>query len=354
MTNKFAHIIKEARVAQKMLVRELAQALEMDASLLSRIESGERLATEELLPKLAEVLRMDMNLLQKEWLTAKVLRQLEGYPQYAEEVLSMVMERVEVYAANGETVPAELETSLHALDELKAAVKAKQPLDETQLTRLRDFFHTRYTYHSNKIEGNTLTLQETSLVVSKGITIAGKSVREHLEAVNHHEAVEYIESMVQSGGRITERLIKELHYLILKGIDKHWAGTYRNVEVRISGSEHVPPQHFDVPMEMEKMLAYYQENRVRIHPVLLAADMHLMLVGIHPFMDGNGRTSRLLMNLILMQGGYYIANIKGDLTDRLEYYQALEEAHVRGNTTPFRKLVASTVMQNMEEYLSLI
>jgi Fic family protein len=337
-----------------MLVRELAQSVDIDASLLSRIESGERLATKELLPKLAAALRLDLNLLQKEWLTAKVLRQLEGYPEYAEEVLSMVMERVEVYAAHGKTIPTELASSLQHLDELREKVKARQPLDETQLSRLRDFFHTRYTYHSNKIEGNTLTLQETALVVSKGITIAGKSVREHLEAVNHQEAVEYIESLVQNGTPITERLIKELHYLILKGIDKHWAGTYRNAEVRISGSEHVPPQHFDVPMEMEKMLAYYQENRLRLHPVLLAADMHLMLVGIHPFMDGNGRTGRLLMNLILMQGGFYIANIKGDLTDRLEYYEALEEGHVRGNTLPFRKLVAKAVEQNMEEYLRLI
>ncbi|MCU0334642.1 MAG: Fic family protein [Chitinophagaceae bacterium] len=357
MTNKgmkFAAIIKDARIANKMLVRELAQALDIDASLMSRIESGERMPAGDLLPKLADELRLELPLLKREWLAARLMRELEEYPELAEEVASMVMERVEAYIPQQRGTPDELAEDVAHLNQLRKEVSARQPLDETQLTRLREFFHTRYTYHSNKIEGNTLTLQETALVVAKGITIAGKSVREHLEAVNHQEAVEYLEGLVQKGSRLSEGLIKELHYLILKGIEKRWAGVYRQVEVRISGSEHVPPPHFDVPMEMQRMLAYYQENRHKLHPVLLAADMHLMLVGIHPFMDGNGRTSRLLMNLILMQGGFYIANIKGDLTDRLEYYEALEEAHVRGNTLPFRRLVAKAVGQNMEEYLTLL
>jgi Fic family protein len=350
----FPLLIKEARIAKGLLVREVAHKVGIDASLLSRIENGDRLATEDLIGPLADVLALDAGLVQKEWLASKLMKQLAPYPDMAKDVMNMVMERVEVYSASSSEMPVSLSELLSQLSTLRETASTFQPLDETKLSKLQEYFFTRYTYHSNRIEGNTLSMQETALVIGKGITIAGKSVREHLEAINHQEAVEYLESQVQKGARLTESFIKELHYLVLKGIDKRHAGVYRSSEVRISGSAHIPPAHYQVPDEMKKLIQYYQANRLKIHPVVMAADLHLMLVGIHPFMDGNGRTSRLLMNLVLMQGGYFVTAIKGDLTERLEYYDALEKAHVLGQTLPFRLLVAKTVKESLTEYISML
>ena len=176
-----------------------------------------------------------------------------------------------------------------------------------------------YTFESNRIEGNTLTLKETDLVINKGITISGKSMREHLEAIYHKEAVEYLKHLIEKKTKVTERDILQLHNLILRGIDSKNAGLYRKVQVMIKGSRHLPPQPFLVAKQMEEMFEWYALNKNRLHPVVLAAEMSERFVIIHPFIDGNGRTSRLLMNLILLKNEYVIANIKGDNESRMNY-----------------------------------
>lgn len=159
---------------------------------------------------------------------------------------------------------------------------------------------------------------------------------------------------MQNNEQISERTIKDIHYLVLKSIENNNAGKYRSIEVRISGSKHEPPSFFEVPFKMESLVAYYRLNQNVLHPVILAADLHQILVGIHPFIDGNGRTSRLLMNLILLQNGYYLANIKGSLQSRLSYYKALESAHVQGKLNDFRFLVAKAVKDSLTEFYKLI
>lgn len=211
-----------------------------------------------------------------------------------------------------------------------------------------------YTYESNRIEGNTLSLQETHLVVNEGITIGGKSVREHLEAINHAEAVSYIEQLVTDKMDFGPRVLMELHYLILKGIDKENAGRYRKVPVRISGSEHVPPQPYMLEKLMEEYFLHYDQQKSILHPVILAAEMHERLVSIHPFVDGNGRTSRLVMNLILLKHGFTIANLKGDLSSRLAYYKALEAVQVENNPEVFYHLVADAVADSLKNHLDMV
>ncbi|WP_374465188.1 Fic family protein [Chryseobacterium sp.] len=214
-------------------------------------------------------------------------------------------------------------------------------------------FDIEYTYESNKIEGNTLTLQETALVIEKGLTIGGKSLNEHLEVINHQHAIEYIKELANEKQTISERDLLQIHQLILQSIDNQNAGKYRNVQVLISGAKHIPPQPFIVPKQMEDLFIWYNDNKDQLHPIELSAEMHERLVTIHPFIDGNGRTSRLLMNLILLQNGFPIAILKGHTDSRLKYYSALETAQTENNKQPFIDLITENVRETMERIIKV-
>jgi len=202
-----------------------------------------------------------------------------------------------------------LEKILQEINVLKAEFNQYRNLDNV---KIQEALAIEYTYESNRIEGNTLTLQETQLVIEKGLTISGKPLKEHLEAINHKEAIDFITDLVKEKEPLNERNLLQIHSIILKSIDKINAGRYRKVPVLISGSTHTPPQPYLVQKLMEDYFLFYEENKSSLHPVVLSAEMHERLVTIHPFIDGNGRTSRLVMNLILLQNGFPIANIKGD------------------------------------------
>ena len=196
----------------------------------------------------------------------------------------------------------DINVMLKEADVLKEQLLALRPLPEEALKKIQDALDIEYTYESNRIEGNTLTLQETALIVNEGVTISGKSMREHLEAINHTEAISYIKDIAKQDIEISERTIKEIHALILHGIDRENAGRYRTVPVMISGSTHIPPQPYLIEKQMEDfILRFKQMEKEKVHPVLIAAYLHDELVRIHPFIDGNGRTSRLLMNLYLLR-----------------------------------------------------
>ncbi len=233
------------------------------------------------------------------------------------------------------------------IDRLKATLDQHRPLDPAIVRNLREDLIVRWTYHSNAIEGNTLTLQETKVAL-EGITIGGKSIREHLEAVNHKNAILLLEDLVQKNEPLTEWTLKSLHQLILKGIDDDNAGRYRTVNVRISGAEHLPPDQVLIPELMENFITWYQTEAMTLHPVERAARVHSDFVKIHPFVDGNGRTSRLLMNLELMKAGYPPAVLPVDV--RLAYYTALDADHVRGETDAFVAMVAKIVKEGFRPY----
>jgi Fic family protein len=244
-----------------------------------------------------------------------------------------------------------LTEDLHYLDTLKEQLNGLRGLYSGKVGQAFDI---EYTYESNKIEGNTLTLQETALIVEKGLTIGGKSLNEHLEAINHTFAIDYIKDIAKNNEAVTERVLLDIHKLILQGIDNGNAGRYRNVPVLISGARHVPPQPYLVQKEMESVFIWYAENNGTLHPVLLAAEMHERLVTIHPFIDGNGRTARLLMNLILLQNGFPIAILKGDAESRLTYYTALETAQVNGDKAPFLDFIADNIKTTMLRIISVV
>lgn len=249
----------------------------------------------------------------------------------------------------------DLKELLNECDTLKVRLSESRPLPAEALKKIEDALAIEYTYESNRIEGNTLTLQETELVVNEGVTIAGKSMREHLEAINHAEAIGYIKDFAKSDIEISERTIKEIHALVLHGIDRENAGRYRNVPVMISGSTHMPPQPYLIGKLMEDfMLRFRDMEAEKVHPVLIAAYLHDELVRIHPFIDGNGRTSRLLMNLYLLRHGYTIVNLKGSNEDKLAYYKALEKSHTAHDPLDFQTFVAQSEQSSLSRYLKIL
>lgn len=239
---------------------------------------------------------------------------------------------------------------LEQINRLKQELDSLRPLPAAAVHNLEEVFRVDWTYNSNAIEGNTLTLLETKLVLEQGLTIGGKKLREHLEVINHAEAIQYVQDLVQRKQELTEHVITSLHHLVLKNIADD-AGRYRMVNVRISGSQHVPQHYTAVPEQMERLMKWYVEQQDVIHPVLLAAEFHYRFVYIHPFSDGNGRTARLLMNLILMEHGYPPAIVKAADAARLRYYETWEEASVHGQLEPFFSLIMECVAESLQAYL---
>ncbi len=207
-----------------------------------------------------------------------------------------------------------------------ALLKKARPFPPYLINKLREQFSIEMNYNSNAIEGNTLTLRETMLVLQQGITIKGKPLKDHLEVKNQAKAIEYLYDIVDSKKDIplSEMLIRNLHNLIVQNIDGVEAGSYRAYDVRITGSKHTPPPAFDVPHRMRDLLKWYRENKNKLDIITLATEFKHRFVFIHPFGDGNGRASRLILNIILMKAGYPIVVILKN--DRAKYYKALQKA----------------------------
>ena len=236
------------------------------------------------------------------------------------------------------------------VDEKLAILNSKRPLAKETLKSLEKNNILDWTYNSNAIEGNTLTLRETKVVL-EGITVGGKSVKEHLEVINHREAILFLEALVKNDSAITEWNIKNLHALILKEIDNDNAGKYRLENVLISGASQVPVDYVKVSEEMEKLI-YRYKNWYKYHPLVRAALLHGEFVFIHPFVDGNGRTARLLMNFEAMKKGYLPIIIKADL--KAKYYDSLDKAMVEHDYTDFIKLIVEEENKILDKYLDVI
>ena len=244
----------------------------------------------------------------------------------------------------------ELSALLTKIDQLKSQLDALRPLPEHTVRTLHEQQVLEWTYHSNAIEGNTLSLKETKVVL-EGITIGGKSLNEHFEAINHREAITYVESIVSGKEILSEWQIKNIHQLVLKNIDARNAGRYRQQNVVIAGASHTPPNFLHLPQAMTALMTWYQ-GAANLHPLQRAARLHVDFVGIHPFVDGNGRTARLLMNFELMRSSYLPAIIR--VEQRLAYYDALDTAHTTRNYAPFLQLLAEQERETLRHYLSII
>jgi len=243
---------------------------------------------------------------------------------------------------------------LEQIDDLKKCLDSFRPLNPAQLKNLEHAFDIQYTHESTKIEGNSLTLSETALVIEKGITVKGKPLKDHIEVKNHQEALKYVKSLSILEYDLNEHDLLRIHDFILQGIDYQNAGRYRHERVFVAGSRHIPPNPLKLDTLMALYFEEYQKDKQELHPVLLATKMHEKLVRIHPFIDGNGRTARLIMNLILIQNGYMIANILGEAKKRDAYCDALEKSHIDQDSTDFQKIILNEVKQAFFNYLDMV
>ena len=237
-----------------------------------------------------------------------------------------------------------LEKQLERIHEKKRELDKKRPIPSYVLKSIKDSLSIEWTYNSNSIEGNTLTLQETKMVIEDGFTIKGKSLREHFEVVNHQEAIEFVESLASNVYVLNKLDILSIHHLVLQKIEKDFAGKYRTSGVRISGANFVPPNALKVDEFVSELIDFANDSEVDI--LIRSAIFHHRFAWIHPFFDGNGRTARLLLNLILMKSGFPPAIILKN--DRKKYYDALNQA----NNQDYSKLVL-LILQAVERTLDI-
>ena len=237
------------------------------------------------------------------------------------------------------------------IDSLKNKLDAQRPLPPSVVKNLQEDLILRWTYHSNAIEGNTLTLLETKVVL-EGITVGGKALREHFEAINHRNAIYYVEDIIKKEEPFSEWQIRNIHQLILKNIDDDNAGRYRQQNVLISGATNTPPDYTLLNDKMAHFVDWYNSESNQLHPIERAAKVHADFVGIHPFIDGNGCISRLLLNLELLKAGYPPCVIT--VENYLAYHEALDQWMAYGKTKPFIQLVADAVLEGFKPYQVVI
>ncbi|MGI6130231.1 MAG: Fic family protein [bacterium] len=235
------------------------------------------------------------------------------------------------------------------IDRQKDEINAHRPFEGELLHQLRNYYKIGLTYASNALEGNSLTEMETKIVLEDGLTVGGKPIRDYYEATGHGRAYDYIYSMI-TGGEVSEEQIKTVHRLFYSLIDDSQAGKYREQRLFISGSNYVPPEPKAVPELMAKFVSWLNDSKEKYHPVEYAALTHKKFVFIHPFVDGNGRVARLIMNLCLLRAGYTIAIIPPIL--RGEYISLLEKAH--DNDRDFVRFIAERVIETQKDYLRLL
>ena len=240
------------------------------------------------------------------------------------------------------------ESILLIIDKKKKELDTRRPLTEGEVARLDEEFVVEYIYNSNAIEGNTLTLRETDLVL-RGLTIDKKPLKDHMEAVGHKEAFDYVKELVKDNIPLSENIIKQIHFLVLAD-KKDDRGVYRRVPVHIMGAAHEPVQPYLIQPKMEQLLIDFKNSNE--HIVTKLARFHIEFEAIHPFIDGNGRTGRLLVNLELMKAGYSPIDIK--YMDRLAYYNAFDEYHVKHNLSAMEKLFAKYINERLDKYLEIL
>ena len=244
------------------------------------------------------------------------------------------------------------DNELAGLDALRKRLSALRPLNKTEIKRLREDFMVENTYNTNAIEGNSLTLRETALVLMEGMTVAGKPLKDHLEAIGHRNAFEYMISIAGTNEPLMERVIREIHTLVLMN-DPRNKGSYRGVPVMIRGAAHSPPQPYLVAPQMEILLADYDGMKRDMHIIEAIAEFHLRFEGIHPFIDGNGRTGRLIINLELIKAGFLPIDIK--FTDRHKYYACFDDYYGEKQTPDMlTELIINYEKHELERHIGIV
>jgi len=323
-------LLVNERKAQKLTQEELASRLTIQRSSLARFERGEQNPTLDFLLKVAVALGKEPDFILKS----------NAYIAFDKAPENM----------NGGKL-MEPTALLRKIDEYKAVIDTRRPLKKEEIKQLDDYFRIGLTYASNALEGNTLTISETKVIIEDGITVGGKPLRDCYEATGHAKAYDFMLEIARGGNLVFEEaIILNLHNLFYSSLDIENAGRYRTYQAFITGTEYVPPTADEIPTLMKALVSELNEKSPKIHPVMLAAFAHRRLVDIHPFVDGNGRTARLLMNLILINKGYQIVSIPPIL--RMEYIGALHAAQrdKHPSDKAFLQLIAECEIESQKDY----
>jgi Fic family protein/DNA-binding XRE family transcriptional regulator len=345
------NLLKNAREQKQLKTRELSQLLGIDQALISKFESGSRKPTREQVLKLATILEIDYETIMITWLKEKILYEI-GDENLALQALSQAQEEIQKLRNNSiNSVSKALQQLLDEID----AIKVK--LDRFRQFESRNVIHRvelEFIFESNRLEGNTLTLQETELVINQGMTIAGKTMKEHLEVINHMEAISYVRGIVEKSTAFTEKDLLAIHYILSRGIQLDDAGKYRKTAILQEPSEgfHSPAEL--ITKEMEELFNWYESHKNTTHPVLLAAEIHLKIKNIMPFGTNNGKTARLAQNLILLQHGYVVASNKGDTDNKVNYENLLRMAQNSTGKESFLLFIGQTEKECLEQYIGKI
>ncbi len=344
-------LLKNGREQKGLKTREVAQILRIDQALISKFESGLRKPTKEQILKLAELLEIDFETIMIAWLKEKILYEIEN-EEFALKALTAAEQELKYKKSISKIkLSSTLEKILKEIDILKAKLNA---YPQNDLFKIVKSFELEYTFETNRIEGNTMTLRETEMVINEGLTISGKSMREHLEAINHQEAIRFIKDLQQKNSSFNERDLLSMHNLILRGINPEDAGRYKKPKIADDKNYTISPEPSMITKEIEEYFFWYEINKNKLHPIILAAEMHIRLLKINPFNDGNGKTSRLVMNLILLQKGYLIANIQGHNENKMYYSQLLENTLLENNTEDFVLFIAQIEKESLEKHINII
>ncbi|HHW7507449.1 TPA: Fic family protein [Mannheimia haemolytica] len=241
---------------------------------------------------------------------------------------------------------------LAKIEQLKTALSQRRPLSESEIQRLREEFIIESSYNSNAIEGNTITLRETVLILKEGMTIAEKPIREHLDIIGFKDAFNYIYELVANKELLSERAIKDIHSLVLMS-NAESRGIYRKIPVRILGAENKATPPYLIAEEMQSLIEKYQQKLTALHPIEAISWLHLAFESIHPFIDGNGRTARLLINFELLKQGYLPVDIK--FTNRTQYYQCFDDFHKnQQDISSLVELISQYEITELERYLAIL
>ena len=345
------NLLKNAREQKGLKTREVAQLLSIDQALVSKFESGTRKPTREQITKLAALLEINFETLMTVWLKEKIIYEI-GQEEFALQALKdaeVEIKSLRISSAN--KISAQLQKLLDEIDRLKLKLETINPNGSSQNTQDSE---SQYTFESNRLEGNTLTMSETNLVVNEGQTISGKNMREHMEAINHIEAIAFIKNMIDKNLVLNEREVIAIHSLILRGILPKEAGQYRKIPFAAKENVFTPSDPSRIQKEMEELFNWYEMNTSALHPIILATEIQVRILAIYPFTNGNGKISRLIMNLVLLQNGYVIANIKGDSETRMQYYKKLENALTGNNKEPFTLFIAQIEKENLQRHIAIM
>jgi Fic family protein/DNA-binding XRE family transcriptional regulator len=342
------NLLKNAREQKQLKTRELSQLLGIDQALISKFESGSRKPTKEQVIKLAAILEIDYETIMITWLKEKIIYEI-GDENLALQALSQAQEEIKNHR-NGSlnSVSKALQQLLDEIDAIKVKLDRFRQFESNEVIQTVDL---EFTFESNRLEGNTLTLPETDQVINQGLTITGKTMKEHLEVINQMEAITYVRGLVEKNTAFSEKELFAIHHILARGIQFDDAGKYRKTALLQEAGDNLHPTPGQLIKEMVDFFNWYESHKNTLHPLLLAAETQLKITLIQPFTTNNGKTARLVQNLVLLQHGYVIANNKGDTDNKIKYENLLRKSQKSTEKESFLLFIAQTEKDNLERYI---